>query len=149
MEDNEKNRRHHLSQIQLTIIRIAANSFLIKGWSVTLVAALFALASVDTRQEFAWLALLPAVTFWTLDGYYLRQERLFHKLWDSVRAAPLGKLSGDTFSMNTEPFEEEVDSRFAVMRSFTLLFFHGAIFAAVVAGIIVLVLQGGTENGNP
>lgn len=143
MEDNEENRRSHLTHIQATIIRMAANSFLIKGWSVTLVAALFALASVDSRQELGWLALLPAVTFWILDGYYLRQERLYRKLWDSIRAAPLGTLSEDMFSMNTKRFESQVDSRFAIMRSFTLLFFHGAIFTAVIIGSVVLATQAG------
>jgi hypothetical protein len=129
---------------------MAANSFLIKGWSVTLVAALFALASVDSRQEFAWLALLPSLTFWVLDGYYLRQEQLFRKLWDSVCAAPPGTLAGKMFSMSTKPFESQVDSKFAVMRSRTLLFFHGAIVLAVAIGIAVLVATSrGGQNANP
>lgn len=145
MEDNEENRRSHLAHIQATIIRMATNSFLIKGWSVTLVAALFALASVDSRQELGLLALLPAGTFWVLDAYYLQQERLFRKLWDSVRQAAPGTLAGDTFSMDTKPFKDRVDSRFAIMRSFTQLLFHGVIVVAVIIGIIVLVTQ---EGGN-
>jgi hypothetical protein len=35
----------HLQMIQAVITRMGSNSFLLKGWSVTLVAALFALAA--------------------------------------------------------------------------------------------------------
>ena len=41
----------HLQMIQAVITRMAGNSFLIKGWSVTLVAALFALAAADTERS--------------------------------------------------------------------------------------------------
>ncbi len=149
MEDKNENRVAHLGMIQLVIVRMAANSFLLKGWAVTLVAALFALASVGSRQEFAWLALLPSVMFWVLDAYYVRQERLFRKLYDGVRTTALGKLQGDTFSMDTKPYESKVHSLFATIRTPTLLAFHGAISTAVIVGIIVLATQGGGHNGNP
>jgi hypothetical protein len=148
MEDTDENRRAHLTQIQLVISRMAANSFLLKGWSVTLVAALFALASVDSRQEFAFLALLPAIVFWGLDAYYLRQERLFRKLYDDIRAAPLGTLK-DTFSMDTSPYESKVRSLWATIRTPTVGVFHGAIVVAVIAGIIVLAAKGGDQPCHP
>jgi len=148
MEDTDENRRAHLTQIQLVIIRMAANSFLLKGWSVTLVAALFALASVDSRQEFALLALLPAIVFWGLDAYYLRQENLFCELYDGIREAPLGTLK-DTFSMDTKPYESKVQSLLKTLGASTVAVFHGAIVVAVVIGIIVLAIHGGTNNVNP
>ena len=37
----------HLEFIQGTVNRLSTNSFLLKGWSVVLVSALFALASAD------------------------------------------------------------------------------------------------------
>jgi hypothetical protein len=43
----------HLEFIQATIVRLASNSFLLKGWTVTLVAALFALAAKETQHWFA------------------------------------------------------------------------------------------------
>ena len=42
----------YLQMIQAVIARMAGNSFLIKGWSVTLVAALFALAAANTNALF-------------------------------------------------------------------------------------------------
>ena len=71
----------HLEFIQAIIARMAGNSFLLKGWTVTIAAALFALAANDARAVFAMLAFFPALWFWGLDAYYLRQERLFRKLY--------------------------------------------------------------------
>ena len=70
-----------------------------------LVSALFALAAGNTRIYFVYLAYFPAVAFWALDAYYLRQERLFRKLYDHVRALPETSID---FSMNTSPFEKDV-----------------------------------------
>jgi hypothetical protein len=77
---NEK----HLDLLQDVIKRLAGNSFLIKGWSVTLVTALLGLAAEGARPELAALALLPALMFWGLCGYFLAQERLFRRIFDRV-----------------------------------------------------------------
>ncbi len=61
----------HLEMIQSIINRMATNSFHLKGWSVTLVAALFALAAKDSTPVFVYLAYFPAFAFWLLDGFFL------------------------------------------------------------------------------
>ena len=66
----------HLDLIQGVINRMANNSFLLKGWSVTLISALFALAAKDSNSLFIYLAYFPCVAFWSLDGYFLWQERM-------------------------------------------------------------------------
>jgi hypothetical protein len=38
----------HLEFVQVAVSRMAGNSFLLRGWSVTLAAGLFALAAKDT-----------------------------------------------------------------------------------------------------
>mgnify|MGYP000831934822 CR=1 FL=1 len=40
----------HLELLQIIIQRIANNSFLLKGWTVTLIVAIFTLASKDAIQ---------------------------------------------------------------------------------------------------
>ena len=40
----------HLEMIQGVINRLAANSFMLKGWSVFLISALFVLAARDDRK---------------------------------------------------------------------------------------------------
>ena len=75
----------HLEFIQAIIARQASNAFLLKTWSVTLVAALFALAAKDVNASFAYLALVPVLMFWGLDAYYLWQEKRFRDLYNWVR----------------------------------------------------------------
>lgn len=130
----------HLEMIQTTVSRMANNSFLIKGWSVTLVAALFALAAKDSEQNYVYISYLPVVMFWSLDGYFLNQEKLFRKLYDSVRVN-----TQTDFSMNTLPFAKSckwMDTAF----SQTLLLFHGAILLTVC--IVMFFLKNtGVANG--
>lgn len=104
------NRLKHLEMLQQVITRMANNSFLIKGWSITLVSALLAFAAKDEIHIMAWIALLPCVAFWILDAYFLRQERLFRKLYDHCRLHQPSTPSD--FSMNTMPMNDKVASLF-------------------------------------
>jgi hypothetical protein len=76
----------HLAMIQAVVSRMAANSFLIKGWTVTLVAGLSAVASARSDRGFAWIAVGVVVVFATLDAYYLALERVYRDLYDRVVA---------------------------------------------------------------
>ena len=127
-----ENKQAHLAMIQAVITRMEGNSFLLKGWSVILVSALFALAASDKNHFFAVLALFPATAFWVLDGYFLWQERLFRKLYDQVRAQD--EVNVD-FSMNTSVVAHEVSGWLASTFSKTLGIFH----VAVVATILVVI----------
>jgi len=124
----------HLEMIQGVINRMANNSFLIKGWSVVLVAALFALAAKDSSVYFVYLAYFPAIAFWSLDGFYLRQERLYRKLYDKVR---IQKEEEIDFSMATIEFQEEVQNLFCTCFSPTLRIFHGAILGTILIVMII------------
>ena len=70
----------HMEFIQGVINRLSQNSFLLKGWSVVLISALFALSAGDSNPAFIVLAYIPAFIFWGLDGYFLREERKFRAL---------------------------------------------------------------------
>jgi hypothetical protein len=137
----------HLEFVQGVINRLAGNSFSIKGWSVTLVAALFALAAKDANPLYAIVAALPALCFWGLDAYYLRQERLFRGLYDVIRKQPEVDASKpetgsaprlDAFSMNTSVVEgtagwlETAGSR-------TISGFHAPIVVAIAAVLIYIL----------
>ena len=75
----------HLELAQGVINRMASNSFMLKGWAVTLVAGIFALAGKDTDKLYFLVAYVPVFVFWCLDAYYLLQERLYRSLYDKVR----------------------------------------------------------------
>lgn len=125
----------YLQMIQAVIARMASNSFRIKGWSVTLVAALFALAAAGTNELFVYLAYFPAFMFWALDAYFLRQEQLFRELWDHVREPD----AAIDFSMDTKPFTKKVDSPWKVAWSGTLSLFHGTISGAILIVMLVML----------
>lgn len=92
-----ENKHKHLEMIQGVINRMANNSFLLKGWTVTLVAGIFALASKDANKIYFLITYVPIVVFWVLDAYYLYQERLYRKLYDKVCKTAEGDID---FSMN-------------------------------------------------
>ncbi|MDP2672311.1 MAG: hypothetical protein Q8O84_00670 [Nanoarchaeota archaeon] len=106
----------HLDYIQNVINRMSNNSFLIKGWTITFISLLFILSVNKSSNWFLFLSLLPLSCFWGLDAYYLRQERLFRKLYDAVRQ---GK-NNYSFSMNTKYFEKDVDGWFSTLFSPTI-----------------------------
>lgn len=79
------NKMKHLEMIQDVIKRMASNSFMLKGWAVTLVAGIFALSSKDSNLLFSLISYIPIIIFWGLDSYYLMQERRFRALYDFIR----------------------------------------------------------------
>lgn len=98
------NKHKHLEFIQASISRMSGNLFLLKGWSVTLIAALFALAAKDTNKAYIVVAYFPLFIFWFLDGYFLAMERRFRSLYEHVRQL---KEEDIDFSMNTELYKSE------------------------------------------
>lgn len=122
----------HLGFIQGVINRMGNNSFLVKGWTVALVAAIFALASKDSKSAFVYVALLPIVVFWLLDSYYLREEKLLRKLYEGVAA---GTIESDSFTMKTAAFDHEVPAlwRTAVTRTVFPFYLLIILILAIVA----------------
>jgi hypothetical protein len=74
----------HLEFIQAAIGRMATNSFLFKGWAITIAAALSGFAAVETKKALIVIALVSTLLFWGLDGYYLWLERGFVTLHKEV-----------------------------------------------------------------
>ena len=117
----------HLEMGQGVVNRLSNNSSLLKGWTVILVSALFALAAGGTQIYFVYLAYFPAAAFWVLDGYFLHQEQLFRALYDHVR-----RLDEDDIDFSMDTSDMKVKSWFRVMFSKTLIIFHGTIIGAII-----------------
>ena len=127
--------------IQGVVNRLSHNSFLLKGWSVVLVSAMFALAAKDLAPLFLYLAYFPAIAFWCLDGYFLRQEQLFRKLFDYVRKLPDDEID---YSMDITKVAADANTWACVTLSKTLLAFHGVI---VISIIVVMTISLLTNRG--
>lgn len=118
----------HLEMIQGIINRMASNSFLLKGWSVTLISALVALSSKDSNPYFVYIAFFPCLAFWSLDGYFLWQERMYRKLYHEVSKKSDRSID---FDMNATKFKNQIHSYFRTNFSITLSLFYGAIFLVI------------------
>ena len=135
----------HLEFIQNAISRMTQNSYLLKGWAVTLVAATFA---VSISVASVWLvatALFPTVAFALLDARYLREERLFRRLYDAIRRdrdknRHEEPAKVEAFSMDTQPYEKDVKKMWEIMLSVSILSFYGSIALVIVAAVIARAL---------
>jgi len=115
--------------IQSIINRMSSNSFLIKGWTITLVVGTLLLerSMLDGSKLQIFIAFIPLLVFWFLDAYFLWQERMYRKLYDWVIANRLN-TDENLFNMNAYRFENKVNSKFRIMFSVTLGWFYVSIF---------------------
>lgn len=125
----------HLEFIQGTIDRLSTNSFLLKGWSVVLVSALFALSANNANVNFIFLSYMPVSVFWGLDGYFLSLERGYRQHYDCVRAKDPKEID---FSMATNEMQSGIEGWIAATFSKTLIPFHGPLIGAI---FIVMIIQ--------
>jgi len=128
-----ENKRKHLEFIQGAINRMAGNLFFLRGWTITLIAALFVIFVKDVNTDFIFVVYFPVIIFWILDGYFLSQERLFRALYNHVIKLDEKEID---FSMNTSKYNE--DKRNGWLRSMfssTLLFFY-----LPLVGVMLLVI---------
>jgi len=135
---NEKKLKH-LEFIQNIITRMNANSFVIKGWSVTLVSALFALAADKTNLFFVLIAYLPALVFWGLDGFFLSTEKQYRELYEEVTTRSEAQID-----FNLKPLQEHKDKAGGWLCnafSKTLWPFHGTILASVFMVTVFLAIK--------
>ena len=114
--------------IQDIIKRMAFNSFMVKGWTVTLVAVTLLLKGVEHQ---VLVAFIPLLMFWFLDAYFLQMERLYRRLYNWVIK---NRLQTDEylFDMSIDRFKYDEQSKLRIMFSITLGWFYGSIFILTV-----------------
>jgi hypothetical protein len=134
----DDHRVRHLEMIQAVISRLGTDSFLVKGWAVTLSGAFLGFAIQGENAGLALAGLLPALVMWGLDAYFLGVERLFRALHNAVRT---GNPPVEPFFMAaTHPaFAASAPkaSWRAALLSPTLSLFYGTL---AVSAVVVAVL---------
>ena len=138
VEDEKDLKQYMLKEIDIIqdiIKRLAYDSFLIKGWAISLVVVTLLLKGMEYQ---IYLAFIPLIVFWFLDAYYLWQERMYRKLYDWVVSNRL-KTKEYLFDMNAKGrFKNQVQSQFRIMFSLTLGWFYGSIAILVVIYALIL-----------
>ncbi|NQN95793.1 hypothetical protein HO932_04420 [Streptococcus suis] len=93
MDSNLEIKMKYLEMIQNVITRMASNSFMIKGWAITVIGAIFSFWITNKTEDYSsWLLYLIVgltILFWLHDAYYLKLERDFRKLYDKIRKMEL------------------------------------------------------------
>jgi hypothetical protein len=125
----------HLDFLQLIITRMNVNSFFLKGWSVTLVAALFAFAAKDTNIHYVIITYISTPLFWFLDGYYLSQERQYRALYNIVKDKEEKDID---FDLNAKPFNKGRNMWFPSVFSITLSLFYGTLILVTLIVMFII-----------
>jgi hypothetical protein len=143
----------HLEMIERVVTQFSNKSFLLKGWTITAVAALLALSGSTKTPVPLYVAFLPTLGLWVLDGYFLSKERCFRKLFYKVQSEL--KTSSNTtkltissddrdpcmpFTMDASMFEKGKTTWLRTLFSNTLVIFYGSILAILTASTLVSLL---------
>lgn len=133
-----ENKRKHLEFIQNIVSRMAGNLFFLRGWTITLIAALLALFIKGSNSSYIiYFLIVLTLVFWVLDGYFLSQERQFRDLYNYVRKLKEEEID---FSMDISEYKKlKKNSVIYAMFSGTLLVFYLPLIAA--ATIIVYLIK--------
>jgi len=124
----------HLEFIQNVIDRMNRNSFLLKGWTITLISALFALAAKDANIKFVLVSYIALPVFWILDGFFIAVERRYRDLYKEVSNKVETEID---FSMDTKEFIKRNRTWLCGIFSKTLVPFYGI---SIVMTLIVMFL---------
>ncbi|OQB05353.1 MAG: hypothetical protein BWY19_01094 [bacterium ADurb.Bin212] len=126
-----ENKRKHLEFIQNIVSRMAENLFFLRGWTITLIAALLALFSKNNSPDYVFYFLIVLVfVFWILDGYFLSQERSYRDLYNHVRKLKEEEVD---FSMDISEYQKlKKNTLIYSMFSPTLLIFYLPLVGAAI-----------------
>lgn len=130
----DTNKVKHLEMIMGIINRMSGNLFLLKGWAITLIIALFTLVARDYKLVYIVYSFCVFLIFWLLDGYFLSLERRYRALYDAVRQKPESEID---FSMKIGEFNTGKHTWLRSMFSTTLNIFYGILFAAMLIMIFM------------
>lgn len=127
-----EDQRLHLQFIQNVITRMNANSFQVKTWTVSIIVALAALAVNSKNYMYILISVVPTILFWTLDSYYLQQERKFRGLHKDV---VLGNVP--LYLMQINRYREGIYQFSSALFSNSIIKFYGAILASILLATFI------------
>lgn len=131
--------------IQSCITRMAQNSFMIKGWFVSIYAVVLALLPEKVNMYLVSVALMAVnMIFWYMDGFFLRTEKVYRKIYDWVLKERPQNNRELMYQINPSEFNgkvENVEPIWTVMWSKTLRWFYLIPLVIIVCVFIFNVCQ--------
>lgn len=127
--------------IQGCISRMANNSFLVKGWALSLIAGVTVFTNGENFDNLIFLltTIVPFVCFWVLDAFFLQTEKKYRAMYsDRLKKR---KNGDDDQLFELEPNKYNVNCVFRLMFSITLVVFYCIPILAIVIGFIIKMIQ--------
>lgn len=105
-ENNRNILEKEIDLIQSCVNRMAQNSFMVKGWLITLVTVILALLPENVNvRGVCIIVLLATFCFWYLDAFFLRLERLYRWKYEWVIAK---RVESDKFYYDLNPMNRDM-----------------------------------------
>lgn len=125
--------------IQSCINRMAQNSFMLKGWALTIFAGVTAFTKGENFSNSVTLictTIIPYVCFWILDTFFLRTEKKYRKMYEDMLTKRKVNNTEGQYELNPQTIK--VDCFLKVMFSITMVVFYGI---PLLASIVLLVIS--------
>lgn len=126
----EEKKLKHLEFIQGVITRMNSNSFNIKTWMITIIAAFLAMYANSSNANYLIVASAPTLVFWLLDAYYLAMERQYRNLYNEVM-----RSDSTDMAMNADKFP--LDYCCSLFRPVEIGVYMPIILALIIAGLMM------------
>ncbi len=135
MDNN--NLHKEIDLIQNCISRMARNSFMLKGWAISLLAVVIALTADRLNPLFLFCSVfIPLLCFWYLDAFFLRTEKMYRKMYEWVLKERKEGRTDFQYDLEPSRFKNQVDTHCRVMFSTTLKVFYGIPLLVVLLVIL-------------
>lgn len=129
-----EDKRKHLEFIQGVINRMASNSFLFKGWSITIIAGISAFAAKDSNSALMIVPIVSTLLFWGVDAYYLMLERAFRDLYNTVASKPASTVD---YSMRPRGISASAWAKVLLGRPVLVLFYSTVLVMLVLLAFAI------------
>lgn len=128
--DNEEKLHKELDLIQGCITRMANNSFMLKGWCITIFVALITFFNLKNLSDIILIIALFTITvlFGYLDAFYLLLERKYTSLYSHVRKARTeNKDFENLYDLNAEKYNNETVVDVIINKKYQIKYIKGFI----------------------
>lgn len=110
-----------LEFIQDAINRFSSQSFIIKGWTITVLTALMVFLKESPELKYNLLFGFLIFSFCGLDSYYLQQERKYRIHFNNILNDKTNKIDMDIFYLSKKV------NYFSCYFSKTMILFYGSL----------------------
>lgn len=123
--------------IQSVINRMAKNSFLIKGWLISLVVVILALKPNEVNINLSVIILgIVTIAFWYLDAFFLKTEKIYREMYEFVIEEREKGVFNNLYNLNPSKLPSSIKKKYPnileVMMSKTLCWFYLILLIALL-----------------